>query len=288
MLDLYRAAAESGRDSGPPVTQPVQRDFVEEVGHATAVHLRDAKRVFAFSGELVIGVIGAVRRPRSVHWREVGPLMERAGVDAVPIVTLINFLVGLIMGYQAAIQLVRFGANIFIANLVGLSITRELGPLMTAIIVAGRSGAAYAAELGTMRVRDEIDALSTLSLDPARFLVLPRIVALAFVVPILTLLADLVGCAGGLLVAIAQLDLTMTSYLGQLQEAVDPWDVVGGLIKSIVFAVTIVLISCQRGLATRGGADAVGRSTTSAVVIILFALVTLDAIFAVVYDTLGI
>jgi phospholipid/cholesterol/gamma-HCH transport system permease protein len=262
--------------------------FIEQVGHAVWQQLRDFKAVLTFTGQLTVGLVSALRKPRTVHWRDLGHLIERAGADAVPIVALINFLVGLIMGYQSAIQLRRFGANLFIADLVGLSITRELAPLMTAIIVAGRSGAAYAAELGTMQVREEIDALSTLSIDPARFLVFPRILALAIAVPLLTLLGDLLGCVGGLVVGVMQLDLTMTMYLTELREAVDMWDVAGGVVKSAVFAATITLISCQRGLATRGGADAVGLSTTSAVVISLFALVTLDAGFAVLFNALGI
>ncbi len=284
MLDLYALAPTPARDG----STPPRLGFIAEVGRAVVGRWHDAQHVLGFAGQLVLGLIGAVRRPGSVHWRELGLLMERAGADGVPIVVLINFLVGLIMGYQAAIQLKRFGADVFIADLVGLSITRELAPLMTAIIVAGRSGAAYAAELGTMQVREEIDALHTLGLDPARFLVFPRIAALAVVVPLLTLLADAMGCVGGLVVAITTLDLTMVGYLSELEKAVDLWDVTGGLLKSGVFAATIALIACQRGLSTRGGAAAVGESTTSAVVITLFALVGLDAGFAVLFNALGI
>ena len=284
MLDLYANAPPPAR------TAPAapRLDFVAEVGRAAAGVLHNVKQVFGFAGQLMVGLVAAVRRPRSVHWRELGLLMERAGADGVPIVVVINFLVGLIMGYQAAIQLARFGADVFIADLVGLSITRELAPLMTAIIVAGRSGAAYAAELGTMQVREEIDALQTLGLEPARFLVFPRITALVLVVPLLVLLGDAVGCLGGLAVATATLDLTVTGYVHELEKAVDLWDVFGGVIKSCVFAVTIALIACQRGLTTRGGAAAVGDSTTSAVVITLFALVGLDAGFAILWKALGI
>ncbi|MEM7518733.1 MAG: ABC transporter permease, partial [Planctomycetota bacterium] len=177
---------------------------------------------------------------------------------------------------------------VFVANLVGLSLTRELAPLMTAIIVAGRSGAAYAAELGTMKVSDEIDALRTLGLDPQRFLVFPRVLALTVVVPILTLLADIVGILGGWFVAVTMLDLTSIAYVTQLRGALDVGDVMSGLIKSGVFAATITLISCQRGLETRGGAAGVGNSTTSAVVSILFALVLLDAGFTFLFELIGL
>jgi len=192
-----------------------------------------------------------------------------------------------VTGFQAAIQLKQFGANIFVADLVGLSITRELAPLMTAIIVAGRSGAAFSAELGTMRVSEEIDALRTLGFDPYQFLVFPRVVALVLVLPLLTILADLVGIAGGLLVALTSLDLTTSAYLLEVQKAVNVWDVSSGCLKTAVFGLNIALIACQRGLATQGGAEGVGRSTTSAVVSSLFAIVVVDAIFTVLFNAAG-
>jgi phospholipid/cholesterol/gamma-HCH transport system permease protein len=200
---------------------------------------------------------------------------------------MINFLVGLVTAFQAAIQLKQFGANIFVADLVGLSVTRELAPLMTAIIVAGRSGAAFSAELGTMRVSEEIDALRTLGLDPYQFLVFPRVVALTLVTPLLTIIADVIGIAGGVLVAMFSLDLTFQSYLAESEKALDLFDVYSGILKSAVFGLNIALIACQRGLATRGGAEGVGRSTTSAVVTSLFAIVVVDAIFTVIFHAFG-
>jgi phospholipid/cholesterol/gamma-HCH transport system permease protein len=204
----------------------------------------------------------------------------------MPIVLLINFLVGAILGLQGAIQLHRFGGDHFLANLVGLSVVRELGPLMTAILVTGRSGAAYAAELGTMTVNEEVDALRTLGQDPQRFLVFPRVLTLVLVLPVLTVLGDLIGIAGGLAVAIAYLDQPAVVYLQSLQQAVGFGDVGTGLLKSFAFAFAIGLIACQRGLATRGGAVGVGRSTTSAVVVVLFTLVALDAVFTWVFSLL--
>ena len=211
--------------------------------------------------------------------------MERAGADGVPIIALINFLVGLIIALQAADQLKRYGADVFLADLVGLTMTRELAALMTAIIVAGRSGAAYAAELGTMRVNEEIDALCSLGLDAQRFLVMPRVIALAAVAPLLTLLGMVLGCVGGLVVALTSLELTPAIYWGELQRAINLLDITEGLTKSVLFAITIVFISCQRGLATRGGAAGVGRSTTSAVVAILFSLIVLDAIASTLFNS---
>src|SRR4029077_5855757 len=199
-----------------------------------------------------------LRRPRSVNWRDVPRFMERAGADGIPIVVMINFLVGVVTAFQAAVQLKQFGANIFVADLVGLSITRELAPLMTAIIVAGRSGAAFSAELGTMRVSEGIDALRTLGLDPYGFLVLPRVLTLVLVLPLLTILADVIGIAGGLLVAMLGLDITANAYLVETQKAVGLWDVFSGCLKTMFFGLAIALIACQRGLAVRGGAEGVG------------------------------
>ena len=201
----------------------------------------------------------------------------------MPIVVLINFLVGFVMAFQGAVQLKQFGANIFVADLVGLSVTRELGPLMTAIIVCGRSGAAFAAELGSMKVSEEIDALRTMGFGPMRYLVLPRALALMLVLPVLTLLADLVGMLGGLVVGLVSLDLSVAGYLTETEKALHVWDVFSGVIKSVVFALAIVLIACQQGLATTGGAEGVGRRTTASVVTTLFALILLDAGFTIFF-----
>lgn len=281
LLELYGCPNEQAclKDAPPSPTA------LEEVGKATVGLLENARDVLDEVGALVSATARAVRRPRSVNWREIPQLMERAGADGVPIIALINFLVGLIIALQAADQLKRYGANVFLADLVGLTMTRELAALMTAIIVAGRSGAAYAAELGTMRVNEEIDALRSLGLDAQRFLVMPRVIALAAVAPLLTLLGMVLGCLGGLVVAMTSLELTPAIYWGELQRAINLLDITEGLTKSVLFAITIVFISCQRGLGTRGGAAGVGRSTTSAVVAILFSLIVLDAIASTLFNS---
>lgn len=284
MLALY--AFESGAER-PPVRER-RLGILDQVGRTTSsmgLRLRD---VLAFVGDLTDSVRRSLWDSGSINWASVPRLMERAGADGVPIVLLINFLVGLILGLQAAFQLERFGANIFVADLVGLAMVREMAPLMTAIVVAGRSGAAYAAELGTMRVNQEIDALQTLGFDPQRFLVLPRMIALGLVVPLLTTLSMLVGIFGGLIIAVQRLGLTTLAYWTELQNAVGFGDLAGGLFKSEVFAITIALIACQRGLSTRGGAEGVGSSTTSAVVAILFFLVVLDAMFTLAFNIFGV
>lgn len=264
------------------------RGAFDQIGQVTVTILVEFQLALAFVGHLVLECARIVRAPRSGNWRDLLPMMERTGADAVPIVTLINFLVGLVMAFQSSAQLKQYGANIYLADLIGISMTRELGPLLTAIVVCGRSGAAFAAELGSMKVNEEIDALRTMGFGPMRYLVLPRILALLFVMPILTLLADLVGIFGGLVVGIVSLDLTPTSFFTELQLAVSLADVFSGLVKSAVFGLAIALIACQQGLATTGGAEGVGHRTTASVVSTLFALVVLDAIFTIFFQATGI
>jgi phospholipid/cholesterol/gamma-HCH transport system permease protein len=263
-------------------------DAVQQVGEGTARLFASALAVLDFFGTFLLSLARALRHSRTLNLRDVALTMERAGADAVPIVLLINFLIGFVMAYQSAVQLAQFGANIFVADLVGLAMVRELGPLMTAIIVSGRSGAAFAAELGTMKVSEEVDALRTLGLLPLPYLVLPRVLGLALVAPLLTLLADAVGIGGGMVVAAVRLDVTPAAFMTELRQTMQPWDLFSGLLKSIVFSAAIALIACQQGLATSGGAEGVGRRTTAAVVSILFALVLLDALFTVLFGALGL
>jgi phospholipid/cholesterol/gamma-HCH transport system permease protein len=273
------------RTLAPP---PRPAGLLDQIGRATIAYVHGLRDILDYVGDSALAFAATLRRPRSLRWRDVSRLMEQAGADGLPIVLLIDLLIGLVVGFQAALQLRQFGANIYVANLVSLSITRELGPLMTAIVVAGRSGAAYASSLGTMRVSEEIDALLTLGLDPYRFLVFPRVLALVLVVPMLTLLGDIAGILGGMLVAVGSLDLTPDVYFAQTRKVLETWDVVSGLLKSAFFAFVIASVACQRGLQTSGGAEGVGRSTTSAVVATLFFLVAADAVFTWLFDALGV
>jgi len=261
---------------------------IEQLGNATLAILAEVKQILNFIGELTSSTLHVIKHPKSLNLRDVTLTMERAGADAAPIVLLINFLMGFVMAYQSSAQLKQFGANIYVADLVGVSMTRELGPLMMAIIVCGRSGAAFAAELGTMKVSEEVDALRTLGFLPLPFLVIPRMLGLTLVAPILVLLADAVGIVGGALVAMLTLDIGPTTFMIQLQSAVKTSDVVSGIFKGMVFCGTVALISCQQGLSTSGGAEGVGRRTTGAVVSILFSLIVLDAIFTVVLGVFGL
>jgi phospholipid/cholesterol/gamma-HCH transport system permease protein len=261
---------------------------LDQLGRATIAILVEVQLVLAFFGQMVVAGVGVLRSPRSANWRELPPTMERSGADAVPVIILINFLVGVAMAFQCAVQLKQFGANILVADLIGISITRELGPLMTAIVVCGRSGAAFAAELGFMQVNEEIDALRTMGFEPMRYLVLPRALALIVVVPLLTLLADVAGMLGGLVVGITNLDLTVRGYLNQTARVVSLWDISSGIVKSMVFAFAVALIACQQGLATSGGAEGVGRRTTSTVVMTMFTLILIDAVMTVFFRVAGL
>jgi phospholipid/cholesterol/gamma-HCH transport system permease protein len=282
LIDLYT------KQSGEAVEHKPPAGFIEQIGRAAEEIAENLKGIVSFVGELVWTTRRLVRRPRSAHLREIPRLAEKAGADAVPIVLLINFLMGFVMAYQSARQLKMFGANIYVADLVGISVTRELAPLMTAIIICGRSGAAFAAEIGSMKVSDELDALRTLGLPPAGWLVIPRVLALALVAPILTVIADVVAVLGGGIVGITTLDLTARGYLNETADAVVAWDVGTGLLKSVIFALAIGIIACQQGFSASGGAEGVGRRTTSTVVTSLFAVVVLDALFTIAFRAVGI
>jgi phospholipid/cholesterol/gamma-HCH transport system permease protein len=267
----------------PPAPLHPDVGLTTQLGEATIEVWYDVRELVVFTGELILGLRDALRHPRRMRWRETWLYMERTGLDAVPIVALISFLMGLITAFQAAVQLTQFGADIYIANLVGLSIVRELGPLMTAIIAAGRSGAAFAAEIGTMKVSEEVDALTTMGFDRTRFLVTPKVVSLLCMLPCLTLCADLVGILGGLTVAVFGLGLPVQVYVRQTRLALGIWDVLSGMIKSVAFAVLIAGVGCLRGFQARAGAESVGRVTTSAIVAGIFLIIVADAVFTVIF-----
>jgi phospholipid/cholesterol/gamma-HCH transport system permease protein len=256
---------------------------IEQVGRETVHLYQFALEGFDFIGRTVVATLGAIQNPRRIPWRSVLSLMERAGADALPIIALITFLVGLVSAFQGAITLHRYGADIFVADGIAIGVTREFGPLMVAIVAAGRSGAAFAAEIGTMKVSEEVDALRTIGLDPFPYLVLPRVLALSAMVPILTLLGDAVAIMGGATVGVLGLDLTFASYMTETRLRLTFWNIATGLVKSLSFAIAIGLIGCKWGLDTRGGAEGVGRSTTSAVVTMLFSLVIIDAAWTLVF-----
>jgi phospholipid/cholesterol/gamma-HCH transport system permease protein len=264
------------------LTQKRSDGIFIRLGEAVFRQTSDLKFVFSFVGSVCLSVIYVCLHPKSLRTNDTVWSMEKTGVDAVPIVALISFLLGLIMAFMSSVQLRQFGANIYVASLVSLSMVRELGPIMTAIIVAGRSGSAFAAEIGTMKITEEVDALFTMGFDPTRFLVVPKIVATIIVVPFLTLFSDLFAIIGGLVVGIFMLDLTANAYMAQTIKTLTLFDVFWGFLKSGVFALLITVVGCLRGFQVRGGASAVGRATTSAVVTSIFLIILSDSVFAII------
>jgi len=215
-------------------------------------------------------------------------VLQEVGAQALPIVSLISFLVGVILAYVGAVQLRQFGAQIYVADLVGIGMTREMGAMMAAVIMAGRTGAAFAAQLGTMQVNEEIDALTTLGISPIEFLVLPRILALAIMMPLLCLYADLLGLLGGMAVGVGMLDLGVVEYYVRTAGAISIADCVAGLIKAAVFGVLVAVAGCLRGIQCGRSSAAVGAATTSAVVTGIVLIIVSDALTTVLFDLLGL
>ncbi len=260
---------------------------VVEIGKKTISAWNEFVILISFVGELFMATVFAFTHPRKIRWKDAFWVAETAGANALPLVTLISFLVGLIMAFQAAIPMRMFGAEIFVANLIALSMMRELGPLMTAIVIGGRSGSAFAAELGTMRINEEIDALTTMGLDPVRFLVVTRVIATVLMTPLLTIYANIVGILGGAAVLFS-FGFTLNAYVNQVMASVTYIDFMGGIFKSFVFGLLIAAVGCLRGLQTKTGPSAVGESTTRAVVSSIILIVVVDGLFSVIYFYLGI
>jgi phospholipid/cholesterol/gamma-HCH transport system permease protein len=252
------------------------------LGAAAERQFGDFRQVMTFVGELLTALIHVIRHPTAVRWDAVFLYMKKVGVDGFPIVTLISLLIGVIMAFMSSLQLKQFGATTFVAPLVAFAMVRELGPMMTAILVAGRSGSAFSAEIGSMMINEEVDALTTMGFDPIRFLVIPKVLASILVVPLLVVYSAFFGIVGGLMVGVLGLDLTAYSYIQQSLSSFNIFDIVSSLIKAMVFAVLISGIACQRGFQVRGGADAVGEATTSAVVSAIFLIILANSAFAII------
>ena len=261
--------------------------FVDGVGKITVRLLEDFKSQVSFTGEVAVKLLRTLIRPKSLRLRDTLLIAEKSGANAVGITALLGFLIGLILAFQSTVAMRKFGAEIFVADLVTISLFRELGPLLTAFILASRSGSAFAAELGTMKVNEEIDALTTMGIDPVRFLVVPRIIAAVFVTPLLTMFNNFLGLVGCGLVMVS-VGFAPIAVLNQIRQAAYLGDLFGGLVKTIVFGTLIAGIGCLRGLQTGTGASAVGDSATRAVVSGIVAIVIADGVFAVVYYLLGI
>ena len=258
------------------------RPALEAIGAATLAWWDGARDVLPVVRETLSGLLVPAGR-RGIKWSLVVEQMAQSGARATPIVVFITFLVGVVLALNGALQLRQFGAQIFVSNLVAISMTREMGPLITAILVAGRSGSAIAAELGTMVVSEEVDALRTMALSPARFLVVPKVLGLALTLPLLSVLGTTAGIVGGWAVGVLSLGLPSQGYLNQTVKSLFVSDVLTGLVKSVAFAVLIALVGAVRGLSVRGGPEGVGRATTAAVVTSIILCIVANACFTVFF-----
>ena len=258
--------------------------WAEGLTHLVQSRQAAAVRALAFIGESTIAFGRALRRPRSIRWRALLRFVELDGVRALPITGLLTFLVGIVIAYQGAEQLRKFGTNIFIVDLVGISLLREIAPLIVAILIAGRSGSAYAAEIGTMKVTEELDAVRTLGISPMNLLVLPRALALVIALPLLTVYADVVGVFGGMLIALGELNVSFVEFVARFEEAVPVRHFLIGLGKAPFFAALIALVGCYQGFQIRGGVDDVGRHTTISVVQGIFLVIVFDAICSILLN----
>lgn len=267
---------------------PVHSGSLASLGRLAWGRLRDAVDMLAFVGEVALATLRSLRHPRRIRWLPLLRNLQIAGFEALPITGLLSFLMGVVIAYQGADQLQRFGANIYVADMVGFTMLRELSPMLTAIIVAGRSGSAYAAQIGTMKVTEEIDALRTIGVVPYELLVLPKMLALMIALPLLTVYADITGILGGMIMASSKLEVSYDVFLQRIGDAVNLSSFLTGVVKAPVFAVIIALVGCFQGFQVGGSADSVGRQTTLSVVQSIFLVIVADAAFSVVFNWLKI
>ena len=285
LLELVIERKQADHGASKPAKKP---GLLAKLGRFAWSKIQHALGLLAFLGETSVVLARSLLRPSRIRWRQLFANVESAGLDAIPIVGLLSFLIGLVIAYQGGNQLRYYGANIFIVDLVSLTMLRELAPLIASIIVAGRTGSAFAAQLGTMQVNEEIDALRTIGINPFAMLVLPKLLGLCIALPLLALFADIASIFGGMLVARFLLEVSFADFIQRLPIVVTPFSFLFGIGKTPVFALIIALVGCYQGFQVRGGADSVGRQTTESVVQSIFLVIIVDAIFAVLLGTKGI
>ncbi len=278
-------AADAGAAAAAGAAAP---SLLERIGERVWEAARQLVGTLALIGEVARAAFLSASEPARIRWRTVLYNVRTAGFDALPIVGLLCFLMGIVISYQGATQFRRYGANIFVADLVGLAMLRELSPMLTAIIVAGRSGSAYAAQIGTMKVTEEIDALRTVGIAPIELLVLPKILALLIALPLLTVYADVLGVVGGMVMARSELGVSYADFIDRVRHALRLSDFLVGIGKAPVFAAIIAVVGCFQGFQVTGDAESVGRRTTISVVQSIFLVIVADALFSIVFNFLGI
>jgi phospholipid/cholesterol/gamma-HCH transport system permease protein len=285
---IERVAATDEQHLPQPEREFGLMQLIEHLGFMTAFVLRDFRTFVGFLGLTLTTLAVDLVRPWHLRWTAFVYHLEAVGLNALPIVGLISFLIGVVLAYQGSSQLRLFGAEIFVVDLVAISVLREIGILLTAIVVAGRSGSAFTAQIGSMKLREEVDAMRTIGLDPIRVLVLPRLLALTVALPLLCFFADLMGLFGGGLMAWLTLDLSPAIVIERIHDRVTFWTFWVGMIKAPVFAVIIALVGCYQGLRVRGAAESVGRLTTRSVVQSIFLVIVVDALFSIFFNVIGI
>jgi len=276
---------------GSIAPQKRPRPIIAGLAHVGGITIdagKKAHELISFFGLTVILIAGALLRPWRIQVKATFKHIETTGLNALPIVGLLNFLIGMVVAFMGAVQLKKFGAEIFTVNLVGVAVLRELGVLITAILIAGRSGSAFTAQIGTMKVNQEIDAMQTIGLNPIEVLVLPRILAMMITLPLLTFYADIMGLAGGALMATTSLDISLEAFLRQLHSAIDLQTFLIGILKAPFCAYIIAMVGCYEGLKVGGSAESVGTRTTMAVVEAIFLVIAFDALVAISLSILGI
>jgi phospholipid/cholesterol/gamma-HCH transport system permease protein len=270
------------------VPPAVAQSILERIGRSVESAWQETLSLLGFIGISAVSLAKCIRHPAQFRLRSILFNVRSAGVDALPIVGLLTFLLGVVVAYQSANQLRQYGANIFVVDLIGLSMLREFAPLITAIIVAGRSGSAYAAQIGTMAVTEEIDAMRTLGIDPHQMLVVPKIIALMIALPLLTVFADVLGVFGGMIMAQLTLGVSFPEFMGRFIKAVNMSAYLLGIGKAVVFAGIIAVVGCYQGFRASGGPDSIGRQTTRSVVQGIFLVIVVDALFSVAFSTLSL
>lgn len=283
LLELVQA-----RDTPETVADATTLNAVERLGKATLDALAHVYGLLAFIGSSAAEGFLLLLRPHRIRWRQVIIELRRAGVMALPIIGLLIFLVGIVIAYQGGIPLQRYGANIFLVELISMTMLREMAPLLTAIIVAGRTGSSYTAEIGTMQVTEEVDALRTMGITPFEMLVMPKLIALLIAMPLLTVFADIMGLLGGMLAAESMFGISMTTFMERMPRNLPMSTFWVGIIKTPVFAVIIATIGCFQGFQVRGSAERVGQATTTSVVQSIFLVIVADAMFSIAFNLLDL
>lgn len=285
---LQHIASLEIESSPPPQAAHGWRQSVIGLGRATSAMCHEAYRIVAFTGQALAYIARGFLRPDRVRWGAVSQYIYQIGIEALPIIGLMAFLIAIVLAYQGVAQLRPYGGEQFTVNLVALSILREMGVLLTAIMVAGRSGSAFTAEIGVMKSREEVDALQVMGLDPFAMLVTPRLIAIIITLPLLTFYADIMGLVGGYLITHSLIDISLAQYIDRVHLAAQGNDLLVGMIKAPVFALFIGMVGCMHGLRVSGSAESIGKETTRSVVKSIFLVLVLDAFFSILFEKIGL